>query len=207
MRHAALLLCLTVLSGAPLAHAEPPRPSIASPVLSQGYSSSLLSAYPKGGEGLTQSVADLLVRDPAAAPFVAALGANCNCDQATAIALGVSRATKLLQQASPAAIKPMYRSFVDSCAGCRRRVVKGPVRPEDERCLREGDPARQRLADVLKVRAPQGKDCLCALLSSLATQALAQGQAGTNLGFFPDEGGFIGGGIGFPGSGAPVSGN
>ncbi|MCX7899858.1 MAG: hypothetical protein N2444_07235, partial [Methylocystis sp.] len=156
--------------------------------------SPLLRQHPAGGEGLAEKIADILARDPGAAPAVANLGNGCNCDQATAIALGVARATTRLQASSPDALKSIYQSFAESCSGCRRRIIMGPLKPEDLRC--ERDPARQRLADVLKVRAPLGKDCLCALLSSLAAQAFAQGLGGPIMGFFPDEGGFIGGGIG-----------
>lgn len=165
---------------------------------------SLLRAHPAGGDGLADGVESLLARDSTAAAAIASQAKKLNCDQAAAVALGVSRAVKASKRTDRERVTKIYQPFVEACGNCRPR---DRARSDDARrvCRTEEKPDP---AQPTRIRNARGEDCFCSLIAGLAAQAYAQGDSGDRMGFYADELSGNGGGAGIGRwIGVPVSGN
>lgn len=165
--------------------------------------SSLLRMHPGGGDGLAKGVEELLERDPAVAVAIASQSKKINCDQAAAVALGVSRAIVASKRADRDRVKKIYQPFEQACGNCGGQGRSGAGSQQMCRVEEKPDPAHPT-----RIRGARGEDCFCSLIAALAAQAYAQGDAGERMGFFADE--LSGnGGAGGVGSwlGSNVSGN
>lgn len=217
MRFATLLALVACLAGAP-AFGQEASPAQSRSALPAGAGlradvSGWLRIHPAGGEPLQSKVADLLIRDPEAAPAIAAIGARCNCDQAASIALGVARAATILQKSNQESVRRIYATMARGCANCRALPHYQGDAPRDSRdpdmeaaCRRRS--ARDAADDPTRIQPTRGRDCFCAMIASLTAQMQAQGEVTPRMGFYPDESGFAGFFYGprFSG-GAPVTNN
>lgn len=170
--------------------------------------SALLRAHPGGGDGLANGVEQLLTRDPAVAGAIASKSKKINCDQAAAVALGVSRAIVASKRMDRDRVKRIYQPFEQACGNCGQpgRGQSASTGEDGQRVCRveeKPDPAHPT-----RIRSARGEDCFCALIAALAAQTYAQGEAGERMGFFADELSGNGGADGFgPWLGSNVSGN
>lgn len=173
-----------VLSPALAEPAPPPAALSAAPA----EFASLLRAYPSGGDGLATGVEELLNRDAAAAIAIARQAKKINCDQAAAVALGVSRVIAAVKRMDRERVKKIYRPFESACSNCSDPLTRkaDAVMGEDERRVCRAREV-QDPANPTRIRNARGEDCFCSLIAALAAQTYAQGDAGERMGFFADE--------------------
>lgn len=189
-RLAILFLAAAGFLFSPTAWSEP-GPTLVAHGAASDEVSGLLRAYPAGGEGLAIGVTDLLTRDPGAAASIALQSKKINCDQAAAVALGVSRAISASKRLDREKVKKIYQPFEQACNRCGRRARDGretanEAGREEENRLCRREEARD-FADPNRIGNARGEDCLCSLIAALAAQIYAQGDAGERMGFFADE--------------------
>jgi hypothetical protein len=207
MNRAVLILALTIAAAVAAPAFAEPDPAAVAPGGAGERFSALVRGHPAGGDGLATGVEELLTRDPASATDIARQAKRLNCDQAAAVALGVSRAIAASKRTDRDRVKKIYQPFEQACSNCSRGDRGRRETPSDDgrgMCrVEEG----QDYAQPNKIRNARGEDCFCSLVAGLAAQAYAQGDAGERMGFFADElsgnggAGGLGRWIGFPVSG------
>lgn len=153
--------------------------------------SSLLRTHPGGGDGLAKGVEELLTREPAVAGAIARQSKKVNCDQAAAVALGVSRAIVASKRTDRELVKKIYQPFEQACGNCRAQGEgqgqggAGASADDGQRMCRVAE--KPDPAHPTRIRSARGEDCFCALIAALAAQTYAQSEAGERMGFFADE--------------------